>query len=124
MTSTSLKWSFFTSASVELGPSTSSTPAPAIRIVHVGKAHQVVTETTTLAKPVCCAMRTISVQDLLGQTAPSVERERRATCVKTKPPTGQARLSLLAGRSLAGLITPSAELVRHAILAVTRPSMH
>ena len=61
------------------------------------------------------------MEDLLGQTAPFAERELRATCVKTRPPTGQARFSLLADPSLAGELGRSVEVERHAIHAAVMP---
>ena len=64
-----------------------------------------------------------NVADRLGQMAPFAEREQPATCVQTRPPSGPARFLLLADPSLAGAITPSAWLERHAINAATRPSM-
>ena len=48
-------------------------------------------------------------------------RELPATCVKTGPPTGQARFSLLADPSLAGELVRFVEVEQHAIHAAMTP---
>ncbi len=61
------------------------------------------------------------VEDLLGQMAPFVERELRATCVPTRPPTGQERFLLLVDPNRAGELARSAEVEQPAIHAAMMP---
>ena len=63
------------------------------------------------------------VEDLLGQMAPSAERELPATCAQTQPPTGQAKCLLLADLSLAGEVVRSVEVERRAIHAAVVPTV-
>ena len=61
------------------------------------------------------------MEDLLGQTAPFVGRELPAICVRTGPPTGQARFSPPVDPKLAGELARSVEVEQPATHAAMVP---
>ena len=61
------------------------------------------------------------MEDLLGRMAPFVGRELPAICVRTRPPTGQARFSPPVDPNLAGELARSVEVGQPAIHAAMVP---